>query len=184
MVWNPLHKPAEVEHVMEGSEGTARVWGQSWSGAQRLAYEDLMSTRAMDAGDELDDDDPASDGKGRSKAKISFGTLRVIHATITLTRAEGFPPVQVWDTGAGKAYGERPAGECVLVGSELFDPKREDHLGALGAAEYEELLAFATKVQSMAGDKKPAKSAEVGSGAVIDGEVVGDAPGEAFAAGS
>lgn len=107
--WNPLLRRDEVEHEVPGSGGTAHAYARPWSGAERIAYEDTMTTRVL-----------PDDGIG-----LRMGTLELVHATLTLTRAVGFPN----------------------VGDVPFDPRVEAHLTALDVPTFTDLVRFAQRVQ-------------------------------------
>lgn len=161
MGWNPLASTEAHPHPVPSSDGEAVVYARQWSGRERLAYEDQLTARFLDMAQLGDDEDDEPSDADAAKA-VRIATMRLVATSLTLVRAEGFPPVPTED-GAGV---------------EDFDPTDERHLLALTESVYGELVAIALAVQPLPGmgaaTSTPTTAAETATGEAGDADEADD----------
>lgn len=127
-MWNPYDRGVPVWRELECSRdehGTAQARAEftPWSARERLAYEDRSAIEAF--GRDADD---------RPSARM--GRLKLIGLELTLTGAEGFPPVTLQDEQGRPVVAE-------------FNPRLEAHLLALSPDVVGELIRHALDVQPL-----------------------------------
>lgn len=141
MEWNPLAEAEVVWRDVPSSRGAAKIAGRRWSGRERMAYEDAMTTAGIvvdaPAGDVTVDED---------RTTVRMGELRLVAATLTLVDAAGFPEID----------------------GEPFDPSKRDHLLAVTGRVLAEILTIAGEIQPLPGneddDEEPDDQADAEAG--------------------
>lgn len=126
-VWDPLAPIEPVTIPLKVSGGRATVTCRRWSGRQRLAYEDAVTTHMLAA---KDGTDPDSDDDGDSTVKL--GTMRLFATSLTVIGSTGFPEQD---------------GRTFLTGTR--EQVEADLLAITDEATFEEIRDHATKVQPL-----------------------------------
>lgn len=129
--WNPLATLPDEWRDLEVSGGRARVLFRRWSGRERLAYDDALTSRMLTTADD-------------GVEVVKLGTLRLFGATLTIHGSEGFP--------------EREDGREFLTGTR--DQVEADLLSITDEATLVEILRHAREVQPLPGQDAPAASPE------------------------
>lgn len=118
--WNPLQRPAPETVPLKASGGQASITYRTWSGRERLAYEDALTQRLLTT-DERDGSDT-----------VKMGSLRLYAVSLTIVGSSGFEAF----AGPGFLQGDREKVEA-------------DLLKVTDSDTYGEIVAEALRVQPL-----------------------------------